>query len=336
MPRPPPDLSFAFTEHDTPALRRRIEGDLARIAQRAAGADPALVALVLTGAFSRGEGTARRDAPVNDYDLVAIRATPGGADVYETIAAQLTRELGIHVDLLPVLQRRLPFVGRKLFWLDLRLGGRVIAGDPRALDGLRAFPPGEISHAEIARLLGNRAAGMLLSIPARGEAPDPDQRDLQATKAVIAAMDAILLREGRYATTLRDRLAMTVDHPDHESFREAIAWKLSPGATLRAGWWEHARDVLLRAVEETQARAARDGIVEHALHALRARRLRPSPSQAVRRAAWDLLSLSTFPQGPADLPGASAIVRRLAAEHADQDWASLKRTFFQARARTLQ
>lgn len=319
MRSPEARLIFAFTEHDTAPLRRRITRDLALIARCAHAADSDLRALILTGGFSRGEGTARDDAPINDYDLVAVRRVPGRAR-YPDLVRSLTNDIGLEVDLKPVWAARLPYVGRKLFWLDTRLGGRVISGDPSVLSTIRALSPADLAPAETARLLGNRAAGMLLSLPEPGAPPEPRQRDLQAAKAVIAAMDATLLSRGLYAAPLRERLALSRDHPDHATFQRAVEWKLGADAALPEGWWSEARDVLLRAVEATRARDARDGLAEHALHALRARRLAYAPSQRVRHAAWDLLATSTWPEGPA----------------AVGDWGALKRSFFAARAHTLQ
>lgn len=335
--RSPPEvrLGFPFTEHDTPSARARIEADLVAIAQRAHAADGQLDGLVLTGGFSRGEGTLRDDRPVNDYDLIAIRSRPGGDAEYRALARDLHERIGLEVDLMPVWRARLPHVARKLFWLDARLGARVITGPEDLLSTLRAFHPAEVARPEIARLLGNRAAGLLLALPRPDETPDNAQRDLQATKAVLAAMDATLLHRGRYAARMRDRLALTRNHPDHSLFADAVAWKLSPHHALPRAWWERSRDALLRAVDTTRARQARDGLVEHALHAARAKRLRYSPSQAVRRAAWDLLAMSTWPRGPVDVRAARDVVGRIA-PRADPDWATLKTSFFAARQRTLQ
>lgn len=329
-------LEFPYTEHDTPPLRRRIQRDLGYVARRVHAQDPHLVALVLTGGFSRGEGTTRHGEPVNDYDLLAVRERPGGGLFYRQAGLRLTEELGIEIDLLPVWRARLPYVGRKLFWLDVRMGGRIVSGDPDALRRMRGFSATQVSRAEIARLLGNRAAGMLLSLPSEGEPPDPHQRDLQATKAVLAAMDATLIHRSLYTAKMRDRVALTVDHRDHDTFATAVEWKLRPSHPLPTNWWEKSRDALLRAVDETDARRARDGIVEHALHAAKARRIVYSPSQQVRTAAWDLLAISTFPQGPADIPLATRTVRRLGAPGRGLGWAALKAMFITARARTLQ
>lgn len=332
--RPETALSFAFTEADTPAVRERIERDLSVIAERVQQADPRLVALVLTGGFSRGEGTTRDGAPVNDYDLVAVRARPGGDARYARLGLALTRELGIEVDLLPVWRARLPRVGRKLFWLDLRLGGKVILGDPSVLSRIRAFSASQVARAEVARLLGNRAAGLLLALPGPGGATDARQRDLQATKAVLAAMDATLLHRGEYAPTLRERFALSRDHPHADAFALALEWKLGQRAQMPDSWWDEAADVLLQAVRLTGARGVRDGLVERCVHFLRARAWARHPSQDVRLAAWDLLALSRWPDGPTDLDDARRILARIGVD--GPEWRALRDGFFARRASTLQ
>lgn len=315
---PTPRLGFAFTERDTPESRARLEADLSRIVATVARDDPRLVALILTGGFSRGEGTVRDGRPVNDYDLLAVRTQPGGDARYRALAERLTREVGLEVDLLPVWKARLPFASRKLFWLDARLGGRVIWGDERQLDRIRRFDAGDVPRSEAARLLGNRAAGLLLSIPTALDPQPLDQRDLQATKAAIAAMDATLLVKGRYASSLRGRLALTTEHPDHATFARAVEWKLrGERIDMGTGWWRECRDALLRAVEQTDARSVRDGLAEHAVAALR-RAPQIQPSRRIRLLAWDLVSRADWPDPPTP------------------EWHVEKPRFFAARARTLQ
>lgn len=329
-PLDPPRLGFPLAERASPVAQERIRADLACIVAHVAREDPHACAVILTGGFSRGEGSIQADRPLNDYDLVCVRDRAGGARLYTSLADRLSAQIGLHVDLLPIWRARLPWVGRKLFWLDMRLGGRVIAGDARALERLRPIDPAQLPHEETARLLGNRAAGLLLALPAGIETPDPLQRDLQATKAILAAMDATLLHEGRYAARLRDRLAMTRSHPDHARFAAAVAWKLRGGATP-ATWWDDAAACLLRAVDATGARNARDSAIAHAVYAARARRLRPHPSRAVREVAWDLLAASRWPHGP---EGARPAIRRLGLMEAT--WSHTKARFFDARAMTLQ
>lgn len=324
-------LGFAVAEGASEAATRRIRADLGYVADAIASADPHARALVLTGGFSRGEGTVRDDAPVNDYDLVCVRSRPGGGALYRALSDRLTAELGLHIDLMPIWKPRLRVVGRKLFWLDLRLGGRVIAGDAAALAGLRTFPPSALAGDEAARLLGNRAAGLLLSLPPHDGPEDPQQRDLQATKAILAAMDATLIAQGQYAARMRDRLALTKEHPDHALFATAVAWKLHGHADLPTDYWDQATRCLLRAVDATGARGVRDTATAHAFHALRARRFRLEPSRRVREAAWDLLAGSRWPEGPSN---AGRVMARLGV--AEPTWARVKPKFFALRAQTLQ
>ena len=312
-------LDFPFTERDWPAERKRVERDLWHVATRVARADKHLDALVLTGGFSRGEGTVHDGEPVNDYDLVAFRHRPGGTAAYRALGHALTRDLGIEVDLLPVWRARVPRLAPKLFWLDLRLGGRVLLGDADALARVPEHDARDLPRAEVARLLGNRAAGLLLALPPRGATVDPAMRDLQATKAALAAMDASLIARGEYAARLRDRLAMARDHPDHELFARAVEWKLD--ATPRPmgdAWWTEARDALLRAVESTGARACGGSIVESGYHLLAAKRLRRAPSRDIRDEAWRRLASCEVSPAPLDWTRAT------------------KDDFFARRARTLQ
>ena len=312
-----PSLDFAFTEKDDPKAREAIERDLRAVCAAVQKADPRLAALVLTGGFSRGEGTVRDGRPVNDYDLVAVRRALGGDARYRELGHRLSRDVGIEVDLLPVARARLPHVGRKLFWLDARLGGRVIWGEADALDRLPRFEAKDLPRHEAARLLGNRAAGLLLALPTKGDPQPPEQCDLQATKAALAAMDAILISKGAYAPRMRERLALLNGHPDHATFARAVEWKLAGSwQPLGAAWWRETRDVLLRAVDATQARDVGDGLPERAMHLMMAKRVALHPSRAIRLEAWDLLVQADYPRGP---PGA---------------WD--KAEFFARRARTLQ
>lgn len=330
----PARLDFPFTRQDTPALRERVTRDIEHVSRTLQREDGALDALILTGGFSRGEGSARHDAPLNDYDLVAVRARPWGASDYARLHARLSREVGLDVDVLPVARQRLPFVGRKLFWLDVRLGGRVLLGDPTTLDRLPRFGASAVPPLERARLLANRAAGLLLALPGPGHAVDAHAVDLQAAKAALGAMDAHLLAQGRYDARLLGRAGMAGAHPFARTFERATSWKLAPPEkTWGDAWWSEARDALLHVVDETRAETALDGPAEHVVHALRAKRLAVAPSRRVRLAAWTLLRSSRFPDGPHDLARARAHVP---GGSACNDWPALKSRFFGWRATTLQ
>lgn len=332
----PARFAFPFAERETPEARARIGEDLDLIARVVCAADPALHALVLTGGFSRGEGTVREGRPVNDYDLIAVRGRPGGDALYRRLGQELTEALDLEVDLMPVWRPRLPRVGRKLFWLDVALGGQVIAGEAHVLRELPPMSAAEMPPHEAARLLGNRAAGLLLALPGPRAPLDARQVDLQSAKAVLAAMDATLLHQGKYGARLRDRLEMSRGHPHHATFAAAVEWKLGGSPEASRVGWEEAASVLLDAVDQTGARRVHDGAAEVGVHALRARRLRLSPSQRVRLAAWELLEASRFPEGP-DPEAARDVLARLGrVDEGTREWPALKKTFFAMRAKTLQ
>ncbi|MFA5861102.1 MAG: hypothetical protein WDA16_05345 [Candidatus Thermoplasmatota archaeon] len=329
-------LAFPYTEHDTPESRARIGHDLETIIEHARDGDPAMVALVLTGGFSRGEGTLRDGAPVNDYDLIAVRSRPGGPAAYARLGHALTERIGLEVDIMPIWRARLPHVAPKLFWLDVLLGARVLWGDTSVLQRLPHFTARDVPPREAARLLGNRAAGLLLALPGPNQPIDVRLADLQATKAALAAMDATLLAEGNYAARLRERLAISSSHPDHAIFARAVQWKTGGShPPLGAAWWHAAAGALLRAVDQTNARMAPDSLPERGYHAWRAMRLRAHPSRRVREASWTLLGSSRFPEGPS-VQDAKRALAPLGFVEDCADWPQLKARYFALRARTLQ
>lgn len=129
---------------------------------------------------------------------------------------------------------------------------------------------------------------------------------------------------------------MARDLPDGDLFRMAVRWKLEEsGTALGSDWWRRAKQALLRAVEDTGARDARDGLVEHGYHVLHARRWRTSPSQTVRLSTWDLLEEADPERGIPDVSCAKRALARLGPLHAP-DWPSAKRRFERWRAQTLQ
>lgn len=231
----------------------RIRADLARIVE-VARTDRHLVALLLTGGFSRGEGTVRGGRPVNDYDLVAVRARPGTSDVARRVEG-LGDDLGLHVDYMEVWRPRLRFVQAKLFWFDLRHGGRVLWGDPRVLEEVPAFTPGDLRPDEALRLLANRAAGLLLARGAPAAAVD-----VQAAKALLAVAEARLVVAGRYGPTVAERLFRFRRIAEHDPtsalalpwVERAAAFKLDPDAAPldAADAWDAARVHLLAALPE--------------------------------------------------------------------------------------
>lgn len=228
---------MAYTVHDTPDVVARIEDDLSDIVETVHDADPGLRALVLTGAFARGEGAVRDGQPQNDYDLVALRRpgpTPGN---YPSLRAHLEWRLGLHIDLAPVSTWRLRFVQPSIFWYETAQRGQILSGPPDLLERIPVRDPRDIQPQEGLRLLTNRAAGLLFAT----RTDDPDERRLQACKGLLAALDARLLSMGLFAPTQTDRWhiwdersgqngARNVEESEDAWFRWAYQHKVDPAA----------------------------------------------------------------------------------------------------------
>jgi len=295
-----------YTVRDTPEVVRRIEADLAQVVRTVRSGDPGLRSLILTGGFARGEGAVLDGAPQNDYDLVAVRGLARPEEPYVSMRDRLERRLGLHIDLAPVPAWWLPWAPPSVFWYETRHRGRVLWGQD-ALARIRACGPADLDGCEAVRLLGNRAAGLLLYL----EGTDAEKR-IQAAKALLAALDARLLAEGSFAPSQTERWGLYLRMRDRidvdAKWTEwALGFKTEPAEAPRvvaAEAWRAAAQAVLRAVPSALRRAGvrdldglarRDGVLDH-LHYIRharrvpgAPRLLRNPTGRVRAATLRLL-----------------------------------------------
>jgi hypothetical protein len=302
-----------YTVRDTPEVVGRVEADLAAVVDAVRDADPRLAGLVLTGGFARGEGGVLGGRPQNDYDFVAFRRTGRPRVPYPELARRLERRLGLHVDLAPVAAWRIPWLAPSIFWYETALRGRTLAGED-LLPRVRVRSARDLDPAEGLRLLANRAAGLLL---VTGD-PDAHARRIQASKGLLAALDAHLLAAGAFAPSQVERwerlrrLRAEGRAPEAvERIRGWMEWgfrfKVDPGAVpaVDAGdAWSAARQAILDAVPVAlrhaglpalDAYALRDGLLDRFVYWRRsagvpsARRLAAHPTGRVRVATLRLL-----------------------------------------------
>lgn len=325
---------MAYTVHDTPDVVTRIEGDLERVLDVVRDGDPGLRSLVLTGGFARGEGAMLAGAPQNDYDFVALRGLRRPRLAYAAMADRLEAELGLHIDLAPIAAARLPFVSPSIFWYETALRGRVLWGDD-LLGRIPVRSATDLDRAEGLRLLVNRAAGLLLVT----DSTDAHAHRIQASKGLLAALDAQLLAAGSFApsqTERWDRLAAlrrlgqaprALEH-DGDWLDWAFRFKVDPeAAPVRDARqaWRAARRAILRAVPVAlrhagltglDAYARRDRLVDRAVYWRRsagvpqARRLAAHPTGLVRVATLRLLEES--PDGQVRAESAQRCLRPMA------------------------
>jgi hypothetical protein len=258
-PIAPTALRSRHTSEGDALVEARIARDLRVVGERLrASLGPRLVASLLLGSYARGEGGVvvgadGQLAPYNDYDVVAVvrRGARGLRAPLVAIGHELTREVGVEVEVWPVDEADLDPPPRTLLWLDAALGGaRVLEGDAGVLPRLARLDLRHVPLEEAARLAANRAVGLALS---RLEGPGRDllRAMRHGHKAILACGDATLLATGRYRPTLAERAlelgrmagAPLVSAEDAAAYDSAVRFHARPTC---AGASEAAFDALRR------------------------------------------------------------------------------------------
>lgn len=198
-------------------------------------------ALYLVGGFGRGEGSVeydgRRWRAVNDYDFFLV----GDFGAQERVkcarlSQQLASRLGVDfVDLGLFPRTALHVAGPSIQNFEFKYGSLRLDGAD-VLAEMPEITPAQIPPYELARLVCNRAAGILT-------ADLPEHRDSwryrrnQITKALIAVGDTAVYLAGRYGPRYSDRAqsfgdvahaaeVMTLGAREAEQISAAYEWKL--------------------------------------------------------------------------------------------------------------
>lgn len=244
-----------YTVGADPGAEARVAADVARMAAAFTAAVPELDALVLVGAFGRGEGSMVHDAagwrPLNDYDLVLVHR--GAAPDVDPVRRALARELGFdHLDVEVIESARLAALPASMHAFDLKYGGRVIAGDARALERIPAIAPEQVDLGPARLLLFNRLTCLLEGVTERDLVAPPAhafRMAYMAHKVILATASARLARMGRHAVHYAERARrFAALYPAEAPLVEASTrFKLAPPAAVadpRALWFD-ARDFYL-------------------------------------------------------------------------------------------
>lgn len=262
----------AYTVQDDPDTVRTITSHLNKLREAVLKDLTDTVALVLMGGFSRGEGSVVKEAgrvvPLGDYDLLAITRRPHPVGT-RLMAARLAPSFGIdHIDLGMFWYGLLPFVGKRIYWYELKFGSRLLFGDGRVLRRIPIRGASEIDPYEGLRLMFNRLQGMLRDFDPRFLAEPPPlslRRRLvfESIKGVLACGDALLILRGMYHYSYRQRLlnlkrlasrsprSLKFNGELLRDFEEATRLKLQPAfadSDCFPRVWFAARDHLLDAI----------------------------------------------------------------------------------------
>lgn len=211
-----------FTVDGSPELERHLAATCARIAAGLRGLVPTslLEAVLLGGGYGRGEGGVWRsevgDRPYNDLEFyVCIRGNRHlnerrfGRAIH-VLGEILTPQAGVEVEFKITSLPELAQSHVSMFTHDLLMGHVQLVGAPSLLDRCAHHRDGtRIPLAEATRLLMNRSSGLLFARERLAQpifsAADADFVGRNLAKAQLALGDALLVLDGNYHSSARER-----------------------------------------------------------------------------------------------------------------------------------
>ena len=234
--------------------------------------DKSIRAVILAGALSRGEGTILTKKNgiriLSDIDLVFVVRRPWDFFSVGPRMSALLSDLNFPLKVSVGAMWRMN-THRNVYLYELKCNGKVLFGDARVLDAIPTFTPKEIPRWEGIRLLLDSLIGLVGVFTHDSPLQTPsDAEDFYyaCVKGYLACCDALLLFDGRYASTYRERfqelLEMRPDQmPDRmpglkEKMVEAMRFKLG----IDTGWetgrittqsWFDCRDAIIKVLSYT-------------------------------------------------------------------------------------
>lgn len=220
LPREAP--SAHFTVDGSPELERHLATTCARIAAGLRGLIPRsqLETVLLGGGYGRGEGGVWRtdagDRPYNDLEFyVCIRGNRHlnerrfGRAVH-VLGEILTPQAGVEVEFKITSLQELARANVSMFSHDLMRGHVQLIGAPAMLEKCAHHRDAtRIPLAEATRLLMNRSSGLLFARERLNQplftAADADFVGRNLAKAQLALGDALLVLDGNYHASARER-----------------------------------------------------------------------------------------------------------------------------------
>lgn len=172
-------------------------------------------------------------APWNDYDLLLVTPTRSGWERIGPLCAELKKDLGLPgLDIVPFTPGDLVRAADTMLVIDARRGHGLLRGTAGPLHDIPAVP---VARTEALILLLNRMVCLLECPPQEltGEMPDPTRFPSQVSKAVLAVVDAALVKAGTYVVPYREKVArfkaLAPDDPLAEAAEEALSFRVEPG-----------------------------------------------------------------------------------------------------------
>jgi len=172
-----------------------------------------IVAILLTGAFGKGEGSVKRTnnqvIPLNDYDILVITSRPYRS-FHSNALENFAKSLGIHLDIDLFWMPLLRFVGKRLYWYDVKFGSKVIYGDEQIVDHIPIECDENPPPSEGLRLLFHRMAGLTEFFDPFWGTKNHNQRRSElliynSTKAILACCESLLILTGKWHPNCKKR-----------------------------------------------------------------------------------------------------------------------------------
>jgi hypothetical protein len=232
-----------FSQWNDPTINEKIYADLSIIVTMISESIPNAADIILTGGFSRGEGSVLYEEsgvqPVNDYDIIITSEESLDHKLMRSLSAKIANTVGIRlIDLINIPLKNLKSLPFTMFNYDLKYGGEVIYGDARILDEIPNMDSSKMPLPEGKVLLFNRLICLMecFNYDFLRRSPSNEEKFFlvnQCNKAILACCDAHLILLGKYHHSYREKnkrfqSSVFSDMILQDSVNRAINFKLTP------------------------------------------------------------------------------------------------------------
>ncbi len=216
-----------------------LERDLRLIVASCLERFPNLRAIILYGGYGRGEGSWYQDSDgawhaYNDYDVLIVSEKRAPKTELGALEKRLAKKIGIRwVDLGLKTSADLRAWNQSILSYDTKYASKVLYGDASVLDEIPEVKADRLPWVEARVLYQVRLYTLLGSLGPNGMAVtlhDEEARFFrnQMAKAILAAVDVLLLAHGRYHASYRERVRRVLElYPDRQNLQELCPWALS-------------------------------------------------------------------------------------------------------------
>ncbi|MGH9318288.1 MAG: hypothetical protein ACRD21_23940 [Vicinamibacteria bacterium] len=202
-------------------------------------------AVILTGSFSRGEGSILLSNPrhriLGDIEFLMIARPPFDFPTLRRDMKQLGSKATDHlrgagyeaiIEYSPAGRSYLERALRPaIFSFDLLTHGKTVAGDPRLLESIPRFGPAEIPREDAVRLVMNRMMEIHSLRVQRNM--EPVEEAYLGVKTILDLAGSLLAFQGRYVSGYGARLRAAQALDDEASFPRALEGELARAVPMK-------------------------------------------------------------------------------------------------------